>query len=347
MRDLTPDAPPPEGELSLVEIASALLRWRRTIIAFAVIGGLVGVAIGLLSTRKFASRAIFAPQVANDQVASGLALAASQFGIRVTGTGSGWPAAIYVELLNSRGLLEPIAKDTVTVIEEGNRRVAIMDLLKIDAPTPAQRVETTVRRLRTMIVPTEVKRLGAVQLTVTTSWPSVSYALADRLIASVNKFNTQTRQSQASAERQFVQGRAREAEIALRDAEDRMQSFLQRNRIVASPDLTFERDRLQREISLRQQAYTSLLQSQEEARIREVRDTPVITILEKPALPAVGEPRHSLSKGLMGALLGIILAVLFKAVGTARESPSERTQEFFRVLEDALPRFLRRRGRAA
>jgi len=186
-----------------------------------------------------------------------------------------------------------------------------------------------------------------VQLTVTTSWPSVSYALADRLIASVNKFNTQTRQSQASAERQFVQGRAREAEIALRDAEDRMQSFLQRNRIVASPDLTFERDRLQREISLRQQAYTSLLQSQEEARIREVRDTPVITILEKPALPAVGEPRHSLSKGLMGALLGIILAVLFKAVGTARESPSERTQEFFRVLEDALPRFLRRRGRAA
>jgi uncharacterized protein involved in exopolysaccharide biosynthesis len=346
VRDLTPDGIPSEGEFSLVEIASALLRWRRTIIAFAVVGGIVGVALGLSSKRKFASRAIFAPQVASDQVASGLALAASQFGIRVAGSGSGWPAAVYVELLISRGLLEPIARDTVTVVEEGNRRVAVMDLLKIKAPTPAQRVEETVRRLRTMVVPAENKRLGAVQLTVTTTWPSVSYALANRLISAVNTFNTQTRQSQASAERQFVQGRAREAEIALRDAEDRMQAFLQRNRVVSSPDLTFERDRLQREITLRQQAYTALLQSQEEARIREVRDTPVITILEQPALPAIGEPRHSVSKGVMGAIVGILLAIFFKAIAVARTSSNERNQEFYRVLDDALPRFLRRRARA-
>jgi len=315
------------------------------LLAFALIGGAVGVAVGLLSTRKFAASAIFAPQSSNDQMTSGLALAASQFGIRVAGTGNGWPAAIYVELLRSRGLLEQIAKDTITVPEKGNRPIQVMDLLEVQAPTPPQRVETAIRKLRTLIDATEVKRIGAVQLTVTTPWPTVSFTLAQRLIAAVNRFNTQTRQSQATAERQFVQGRAREAELALRDAEDRMQAFLQRNRVVASPDLSFERDRLQREITLRQQSYTALLQSQEEARIREVRDTPVITILESPTIPAVGEPRRSLAKGLMGAMAGVVAALVVIALRLARGSTSPRVQEFFRSLDEALPRFLRPRRR--
>jgi uncharacterized protein involved in exopolysaccharide biosynthesis len=54
-----------------------------------------------------------------------------------------------------------------------------------------------------------------------------------------------------------------------------MQAFLQANRQWAnSPDLTFQHDRLERDIALRQQVYTTLVQSFEQARISEVRDTP-------------------------------------------------------------------------
>lgn len=344
MRDLNPDdESAADDELSLIGIANALLRWRRTIAAFAIVGAILGTAASLLSSRKYTASAIFAPQVANDQVSSGLALAASQFGIRVAGTGSGWPAAIYAELLESRGLLEPIALDTVVLKEDGGRRVAVMDLLEIKGTTPAQRVERAIRKLRALVTPAEVKRLGAVQLTVTSRWPSVSLSLADKLVAGVSRFNTQTRQSQAGAERLFVQGRAQEAEAALRVAEDRMQSFLQRNRVVASPDLVFERERLQREITLRQQAYTSLLQSQEEARIREVRDTPVITILEKPVLPVIPESRHLVANAAMGGILGVFFALVVKSLGAARRSSNPRFQELFRTLDEALPRILRRR----
>lgn len=344
MREVTSEAST-DDEISLVAIANVLLRKRRTIAAMVLIGAAVGLIVGMLGTRKYASTATFVPQMANDQSgASGLALAASQFGIRVANGGSAWPAAIYVELLSSRGLLEPLAVDTLVVAEKGNQRVAVMDLFEVRDAAPARRVEKTVRALRAIVSATEVKKLGAVQLTLSTKWPSVSLALTQRLIDGVSRFNTKTRQSQATAERQFVEGQAREAEHALRIAEDRMQAFLQRNRIVGSPELTFERDRLQREITLRQQAYTSLLQSHEEARIREVRDTPVITVLEAPVLAAIGESRQAALKAAMGAILGVFAALVVIAASEGRASSSHAAQAFFQTLDDATPRFLSRRS---
>jgi uncharacterized protein involved in exopolysaccharide biosynthesis len=174
--------------------------------------------------------------------------------------------------------------------------------------------------------------------------------LADRLVSGVGRFNVERRKSQAAAERQFVDGLAAEAERDLRTAEDGLQSFLQRNREMGgSPQLVFERDRLQREVALRQQVYTSLLQNREEARIREVRDTPVITVLEDPRLPVVAEPRKTVLKALLGGFGGVLLGMLITFLGQglagARTAPNKEEREFFALLAAATPRF-RKRGSA-
>ena len=143
-----------------------------------------------------------------------------------------------------------------------------------------------------------------------------------------------------------MEAQAGEAERALREAEDRLQGFLQRNRVISSPDLGFEHDRLQRQVTLRQQVYTSLVQNQEEARIREVRDTPVITVLENPRLPVVSEPRRSVLKGILGGLagglLGAMIAFLAEGVSRARRQSSGEAREFFQLMEQATPEFLKR-----
>ncbi len=331
-------------EISIFSIMSALLRWRKRIAIYAVGGAALGLSYGLLSTRQYVSAVSFIPQTSNDQSATGgLALAASQFGIRMPNSGGGWGPPIYAELLQSRGLLEQIALDTLIVVEEGNKRVPVMELLKVKETVPAERLEKGISLLRTVIQASEDKKLGAVRVVVKTKWPSVSFALSQKVVASMNTFNLKSRQSQARAEREFVEGQAQEAERALRKAEDRMQDFLQSNRVIASPALKYENDRLQRDITLRQQAYTSLLQSHAEARIREVRDTPVITVLEAPALPAVGEARHSIQKALMGGMLGVMLAFMLEVLAVARASNNERAGEFFDLLDSITPAFLRRR----
>lgn len=334
-------------EISLLALGSVLLSWRRTIIAFGFLGAIVGLAKGLTSTRVYVSTATFIPQ-GSDAGASGLAMAASQFGIRIpTTSGGAWQPPVYVELLRSQTLLGRIAQDTVVVAERGGRRVAIMDLLEIDAPTPARRTDIAVRALRDRVKPSEDRKLNAVKLSVTTPWPSVSLALAERLVRGVGTFNLETRKSQAAAERQFVEAQALAAEKDLREAEDRLQVFLQRNRVTGAPELAFQKDRLEREVALRQQVFNSLLQNREEARIREVRDTPVITVLEEPRLPSFGEPRRSVLKGLLGGVVGLVMGILVAFVARefkgARRAPTDEAQEFFKLLEEATPRFLRRR----
>lgn len=335
-----------DDEISLLAFANVLLRWRRMIVALGGIGAALGLGSALLSTRVYTSGATFFPQ-GSDASTSGLAAAASQFGIRVPTSGGAWGPPVYVELLTSRALLEPMARDSFVVIERGRKRIALTDLLNVNDPSEALRWDRAVSALRGLVKAREAKALSAVEVTVTTKWPSLSLALAQHLVRAVNQFNLETRKSQATAERQFAEAQAGEAEGALRSAEDRLQTFLQENRAIAgSPELSFQRDRLQREVVLRQQIYTTLLQNREEAKIREVRDTPVITVLEDPRLPVVADPRGSVGKtmlgGLAGAMIGVLTAFLMQALVGVRRARTEEAQEFFSLVEQATPRFLKR-----
>jgi uncharacterized protein involved in exopolysaccharide biosynthesis len=348
MTDLSLDreTAPGDQEVSLLALASVFLRWRKLILVLAGAGAAIGLLTALLSARVYTSGATFFPQVSEANV-SGLAAAASQFGLRLPPSGGGWGPPVYVELLKSRALLEPIARDTIVVAEQGGRRVALVELLKIKGRSQAMRLDRGVRALRSVVKPREARALGAVEFTVTTKWPSVSLAIAQRLVSGVNQFNLETRKSQASAERQFAQTQATEAEGALRVAEDRLQSFLQANRVIApSSEVSVQRDRLQREVVLRQQIYTTLLQNREEAKLREVRDTPVITVLEEPRLPPMADRRGTVKKaflgGLLGGVMGILIAFLMHALIGARQAPTEEAREFFSLVDQATPRFLKR-----
>jgi capsule polysaccharide export protein KpsE/RkpR len=222
-----------------------------------------------------------------------------------------------------------------------------MDLFEVKGSSPGLRLNAAVRLLGRIISAREVKALNAVEINVTTRWPSVSLSLAERAVSGVNQFNVESRKSQAASEAHFVGTLVAEAETALRDAEDRLQTFQQRNRVVASPELQFEQDRLERDVAIRQQMYTSLLQSREDARIREVRDTPVITVLEDPRLPVLPESRGAALRTVLGflsgALVGVIAALFAHGLAGARRTPTEEAREFFELVEQATPRFLRRR----
>ena len=339
----------PAETISLLAIGTAVLRRRRLILALGFLGAAAGLAAALLSSRVYAASATIIPEEPDNKFPSGLSLAAGQFGIKLPSGGNGWGPPVYAELLKSRALLQPIAGDTLNVTEIG-RRVSIMDLLRVKPASPPLRLERTVRALRKKVVVGEDKKLGAVKLTVITKWPSVSYAVANSLVAGVNQFNLESRKTQAGAERRFVEAQALDAQRALREAENRLQEFQKKNRggVSSSPELALEKDRLTREVSLRQENYTSLSQSREEAKISEVRNTPVITLIEQPQIPVLPEPRHSVTKallgGIAGSLLGVVIAFLAYGVSAARTAPTAESREFFELVDQATPRFLRRGG---
>jgi uncharacterized protein involved in exopolysaccharide biosynthesis len=131
------------------------------------------------------------------------------------------------------------------------------------------------------------------------------------LIEELNTFNLTKRQSQAKAERRFAEKRAAEARASLRDAEDARRDFAIRNRVQGSPTLTLEAERLGRTVSLRQQLLTSIEQSLESAKLREVQDTPVITVFQQPMVLSTPDPRGRVKFSFLGAFAGLMLSTLY------------------------------------
>ena len=334
------DSGGPDGEdISLFVLGTAVLRSRRRVLRWALAGAAIAALLTYLRAPTYRASASFTPQ-GSDATRGGLASLASQFGVALPAGNQSVSPEFYSSLLRSRVLLLPVTRDTFTVAELGGQRVPFVDLFELKGRSSASREDKALALLKRMVVPSVTRATGVVDVSVATKWRSVSLRIITRLIDGVNDFNERTRQGQAAAERKFVGERLTEATAELRVAEDRLETFLRGNRdFVGSPQLTMQRDRLQREVLWRQEVVTSLTQAHQDARIREVRDTPVITVIETPAVGAdpvqSGRVLRVIAGFVLGAVVGTALVLFSALVARRRAEGNEEANEFFSALTEA------------
>jgi uncharacterized protein involved in exopolysaccharide biosynthesis len=94
-------------------------------------------------------------------------------------------------------------------------------------------------------------------------------------------------------------------------------------------------------VTMRQGLYNGLAQAYETAKIEEVRDLPLITIIEPPELPLAPEMHNGLRKTMIGILvgiaIGIFLAYAVHLLGLlSRDRESEDFVEFQSLLGEAV-----------
>lgn len=308
-----------EKEVSFFALATAIIVHRRRIIGWMITGALIATVYVMTRPAAYTATASFVTQ-GNDAGRSSLTSLAGQFGVSVPPGNTSTSPELYVKLLKSRVLLQRTLRDTVVVQEMGGRRVAVLDLLRIPAAPLARREEAGARKLNSWVMASFVKTTGVVTVEVSTAWPSASLAIATQLIERINEFNQYTRQTQAAAERKFIERRWGLAAQELRQVEDRLEDFLRGNRESSSaPQLVTARERLQRDVMQKQQLYTSLTQALEDVRIREVRDTPVITVLEPPAVATMPQPQQRRLKVIAGLILGGLFGAMLTLIGDAMD----------------------------
>jgi uncharacterized protein involved in exopolysaccharide biosynthesis len=300
------------GAVSFAWLLTVLLRGRRQIILSTFAGIALAVVLGLMKRPSFTSEFSFLAQSGQEPSRGGLASLAGQFGINVAALGGGsQPPQLYADLLSSREVLSRIAQDSVTTAE--GERMPLSAFLGVHESDPAVAQEQTVLVLRQNVINTSVaaRTTGAVTVRAQTNSPAASLEIAQRLLDALNRFNSETRQSQAGAERRFAEGRLATARKTLMAVEDSLQQFLQGNRRFGqASQLRFEQERLESEVALQRDVVRGLAQQAEEASIREVRDTPVITMIERPRLPVI--------RDRMGRLQTLmVMTVVFFALGVA------------------------------
>lgn len=333
-------------DASLLELANAVLRRWRFVVALPLGCAVVGIGLALALPPWYAATAAFVPEARKGNLPSAVTSLAGQFGVALGDQGSQSPN-FYAEVVQSRELMERILRDRYPR-PKGSARdsVTLLDFLRADGATERARVEDGVRMLRKALVVTVDQQTTIVRVRVELREPVIAAEVANRLLAEVDAFNQGTRRSQARARRLFIQQRIGDAQSDLQRAEDTLQAWLTRNRTFQGwPELEFQHERMVRRVQLRQEVYLNLYREFESARIEEVNDTPVITIVDRAVAPArKSRPGRVVLVALFlvaGGLAGILGAIGQEYLGRLRAADATGYAEFRQLLA-ALGQDLRR-----
>jgi uncharacterized protein involved in exopolysaccharide biosynthesis len=338
---------PPSAPATPLGIIASVLAHSHRIVLYLLVFGVLGGVYAAVSKPAYTTKVAFIPQTESSQ--SMLVSLAARMGMSVSGNNPEESAAFYARLLQSRPVLLPVVRMDYTD-GDGRRWQTLSDYLKLKGRTQAQREAATVKWLQGNVLVGVDAQSGIVSYSVKAGSAAVSLRIAVSMLEGVQSFNETSRQFRAAAERRFVEDKLAERENELRNAEEGLERFLTDNReFRQAPQLMLQYERLQRDLARKNEIVTTLAQSFEQARIEEVRNTPRISIVEAPVLPAARDSKGVVLFSVLGLIFGALLAgldVLGREVAarSRAESPLEyerfiaMTRDLLRVPTIRVPR---------
>jgi uncharacterized protein involved in exopolysaccharide biosynthesis len=303
---------------------SALARhhWR-VLVGAPLAAALAAAVVSLVRGPEFVAQARFSPE-GGKSTAVRLAPLAAQFGLE--GALGGEPTEslhFYAEVLRSNDLLHDVLRRP---LHDGRSAQPLLDRHGGNG-SESERLRRATKALTDRMSIGIDPEPNLLTLRTRARTAELAVAVNQALLDAVDTFNRERRQTRASAERRFLEARLEETQVELDHAESGLAAFMDRNRRFAeSPITAVEVERLQRRVALASQKYLSLAESFEQARLDEVRNTPVITVIEAPA--GTVRPARTLFRDVaFGLVLGIALAVGLVALAeyAGRHAPEPRT----------------------
>ncbi len=300
--------------------AGVVARWRM-VLATMLGCMLLGLAASVIIPPVYQSRASFVANSSSTSKlqgalgnSSGLGGIISQLGGSVGGDPSESPN-FYVHLLSSRELLTRLLQSRFPNprTEAPNDSATLLSILRIKNPDPRRQLELGVKQMSKSMTTGMDAKTNLVWFTVDARWGELSAEIANRLVDLVSNFDREIRVSKAKSLRLFLQMRHDSAQTALRQAEENQRIFYERNRgfVGGSPGLKFEEQRITRNVDLASDLFVSLDRQLEVARIDEINNAALITIIDSAIVPRKALwPRYwvtLLSAAAVGLLIGLLL----------------------------------------
>jgi len=319
----------------------------RTVLAFALLG--VTYALLVSEEFTSSAKVVREAQSETGNLPGGISPGAlSGLGINLGGGASGLTPEAFPDVLQSREVRLSVVRDTfrfpdterpMTFVDYVDRPPGTVGLvlkytLKLpwtlknalgeaisSRPAPAGTTETGAP-----VIPSEAEdealeaigdrvttavdqETGLMTISVTAGGPRLAASLANSFI---DHFKTRVRTLRTEKVRerlQFVEGRFQEVEEQLETAENRLAQFLERNQNPTTATLQFRRDRLQRQVSFKEQLYSELQSQLTQTRLDLQRQQPVVTLVEKPVPPLERSAPLRTLIVLLSLILGGIVAV--------------------------------------
>lgn len=314
----------PIEEFSIVELRRGVAaRWRWLLLA-PVLAALLGAAAAALWPKTWTATTSFVPEQAlgtnNVSILGALGGLGSLLGEAGGGASAlaklkdGPTTEFFADVLTSTELLSATLRTPFADPVNPTVKRSLLDLIDVSGPTPERRFGNGLRKFEKRVRVLISRKSGIVNLSVTLRDPVLSAMVANRMIDLLNRFNLERRQRSSTEQRRFAESRLTIARAELDSADLARQAFLDANRnYYESPRLLAVYDQLDRAVRVKEGILVGLTKTFEESRVAEVRDTPLLTIVDVATPPDRPLQRPVLWGGLAmgaGAVVGLISVIL-------------------------------------
>jgi uncharacterized protein involved in exopolysaccharide biosynthesis len=316
-----------EEEIDLLELVLSIIK--RTlkhkvlaILVFIFIAGIT-IAIALLSTRFYKTDAKIIYQTSGGSQNSGLSALAALAGVSASKGDD--PSAYLQDIILSNNMLQSILAEKWKVSKAFPDTLTPVDLqtlwkIKPDTTKENWQIKLKYVMLATLkkgkyIVFSQDKKSGVITLSTEFEDPQVSFDVNNFIYNQLNDILKNKMHFKASENRKFTEERLAEVKDNLKEAEESLRRFRQRNRLRVDPADELEDARLQRDVLLNQEIMIQLQKQYEIAKIDEARDMPVLDIIDTPMKPIEkSKPKRRIiimAGGVAAVFFAILLAILY------------------------------------
>lgn len=267
-----------------------LNHWKLILIVSAVIVGLTLIYILIVPPKYQAKAGILAGQ---SKDISGLRSIAEQFGLVNFDESVLNSPEVYKEIIRSRNLIDVVAKKKFPVSKR-DTLLNLVDLYKIKVNErkkdwSEKKISFLLYKkiLKSLTIKTDIKT-PIVWIFCETIDPLLSATVIEAIIEELDNFNNQVRNVKARKNLEFIEKRLDEIRGELQKAEENLKEFqLENKRITDSPELQLALGRLIRNVKMQEELYITLSKERELAKIEEIKEAPIIDIIETPVPPVI------------------------------------------------------------
>ena len=281
-------SPQPDDSASSIDIVEAIaVIWkRRKVIATTVtIAVAVSIVVSLVIPESYKSTATILPEMDKGKLSTlgGLSDLASLAGVNVGGEAS--LARLYPTILRSDAVLQNVvlAKYRTSKFKDS---VDLIQYWEIVERKPGSAFFDGLTALKKQLEVLMDAKTSVITISIETTDRQLSADLLNNVLASLDKFIRTKKTTNASEQRKFVESRLVEVKEDLTKSENFLKDFREKNLQVRSPQLQLDEGRLLREVQINSTIFTELKKQYEIVKIEEIKNLPVINILDK-ANPAI------------------------------------------------------------
>lgn len=321
-------------EINFPGFVQELMKKMKTILIAALLFLFAGTLYSIIATPLYRSVISIYPTADENTVNNTLNEiqgVASAFGFNLGDTGG--QTAFYIpDVIKSRRISKKIVQNTWNT-EKYQSPVSLIHFWEIDDNTkilrrikkwfmsflpkgkgdPSRKFTAAAIKELDSRVSVQEEDSGLIVLSVLMEEPQLASDIAQFYGEFIKKYIAEELEIQSRKNRQFLEERLDSAKQELLESEEKLTEFRKQHTMALEPpDTQLERGRLMRNVTVNQEVYITLRQQYELARIEELKELPIINILDHPEPAAdIDSPKRLLiiiGSLIAGAVVGVIFA---------------------------------------